>query len=143
MIAPAGRAWPAALAMLLACGGGDTQAPPVDEGQPVVAGCQDAAIAATGALYRVCFPQTWNGELGIYAHAYVTAGEPLAIPDDQLGGQPLSQVVNGLGYAFGTTSYRANGLVADLAADDVAQLVQEVRHRFRPDPTRTYVVGVS
>ena len=48
-----------------------------------------------------------------------------------------------LGYAYATTSYRANGLVADLAVEDVAQLAQEVRRRFRPDPVRTYVVGVS
>lgn len=137
---------PAALALLLplalACGGGDSQAP-VDEGQPVTPGCQDATLAATGALYRICFPQSWNGELVLYAHGYVTAAEPLALPDDRVGGQPVSEVVNGLGYAYATTSYRANGLVADLAADDVAQLVQEVRRRFRPDPVRSYVVGVS
>jgi pimeloyl-ACP methyl ester carboxylesterase len=138
-----GRAWPPALALLLACGGGDSQAPPVDEGQPVAAGCEDATLATTGALYRVCFPQSWNGELVLYAHGYVSAAEPLAIPEAQLGGQPISQVVNGLGYAYAATSYRANGLVADLAADDVAQLVEEVRRRFRPDPTRAYVVGIS
>jgi len=137
---------PAALALLLplalACGGSDSQAP-VDEGQPVTAGCQDATLAATGALYRICFPPSWNGELVLYAHGYVTAGEPLALPDDRVAGQPLSEVVNGLGYAYATTSYRANGLVVDLAADDIAQLVQEVRRRFRPDPVRSYVVGVS
>ena len=139
----AARGLPAALALLLACGGGDSQAPPIDEGQPVAPGCEDAAVAATGALYRICFPQSWNGELVLYAHGYVSAAEPLAIPDAQLGGQPISQIVNGLGYAYAATSYRANGVVADLAADDVAQLVEEVRRRFRPDPTRTYVVGVS
>lgn len=134
---------PAALVVLLACGGGNSQGPPPDEGQPVVAGCQDGALPETGALYQVCFPQSWNGELVLYAHRYVSASEPLAIPDDQLGGQPLSQVVNGLGYAYATTSYRANGLVADLAAEDMAQLVEEIRRRFRPDPTRAYVVGIS
>ena len=139
----ASRGWPAVVALLFACGGEDSQAPPPDEGQPVAAGCHDSALAATGALYRICFPQSWNGELVLYAHGYVSATEPIAIPDDQLGGQPISQVVNGLGYAYATTSYRANGLVADLAADDVAQLVEEVRRRFRPDPARAYVVGVS
>jgi pimeloyl-ACP methyl ester carboxylesterase len=139
----ASRAWPAVVALLLACGGEDSQAPPADEGQPVVAGCHDAALTATGALYRICFPQSWNGELVLYAHGYISAAEPIAIPDDRFGGQPISQLVNGLGYAYATTSYRANGLVADLAADDVAQLVEEVRRRFRPDPTRAYVVGVS
>lgn len=138
-----GRAWLATLALALGCGGDNAQAPSVDQGEPVVAGCSDATIAATGALYRVCFPQTWNGELVLFAHGYVSAAEPLAVPDDQLNGQPISQLVNGLGYAYATTSYRANGLVADLAADDMAQLVQEVRRRFRPDPVRSYVVGVS
>jgi len=133
-------AWPVALAAVAACGG-DAQAP--DEGEPVTAGCQDATIAATSAAYRVCFPQDWKGELVVYAHGYVAADEPLAVPDDQFEGQPVAAVVNALGYAYATTSYRANGLVADLAVEDVAQLAQEVRRRFRPDPVRTYVVGVS
>jgi pimeloyl-ACP methyl ester carboxylesterase len=134
--------WPIALAAVAACGG-DAQAPAPDEGEPVAAGCKDATITATSAVYRVCFPQTWNGELVVYAHGYVSADEPLAVPDDHFEGQPLAALVNALGYAYATTSYRANGLVADLAVADVAQLAEEVRRRFRPDPVRTYVVGVS
>ena len=129
---------------LTACGGGDdTQSPPTDEGAPVVAGCQDGTVSATSALYQVCFPQTWNGDLIIYAHGYVTADQPLAVPADDVQGLSVAQVVNALGYAYAATSYRANGLVADLAAEDVADLAEEVRRRFRPDPVRTYVVGVS
>jgi pimeloyl-ACP methyl ester carboxylesterase len=135
--------WAAALAAASACGGGDAQAPPATDGEPVAAGCQDATLSATAARYRVCFPQSWNGDLVIYAHGYVSAEAPLAIPDDRVEGQPVGELVNGLGYAYATTSYRANGLVADVAVDDVAQLAEEVRRRFRPDPARTYVVGVS
>ncbi len=138
-----GASCAAALAAIAACGGDDVQAPPAADGEPVAAGCHDASLAATSALYRVCFPQGWNGDLVIYAHGYVAGGEPLAIPDDRLEGQPVAQIVNGLGYAYATTSFRANGLVADVAVDDVAQLADEVRRRFRPDPVRTYVVGVS
>ena len=123
-----------------ACGGDDTAGPPPEEA--VTPGCRDATLPST-ALYRVCFPQNWNGDLVVYAHGYVAAGEPLALPDDQVGGQSVSQVVNALGYAYATTSYRSNGLVADLAVDDVAELVSEVRARFRPDPSRTFVVGFS
>src|SRR5215211_7004607 len=133
----------AALA-LAACGdGGDAQSPPVDQGSPVVAGCQEGTVAATSALYRVCFPQTWNGDLIIYAHGYVTGSDPLAVPDDAVQGQSVGQIVNALGYAYATTSYRVNGLVADLAVEDVADLAEEVRLRYRPDPVHTYVVGVS
>jgi pimeloyl-ACP methyl ester carboxylesterase len=129
-----------ALMAVSACGGDGAQAPA--EGEPASPGCRDATLASA-ALYRVCFPQTWNGDLVIYAHGYVAAGEPLALPDDQVGGQSISAVVNGLGYAFATTSYRANGLIADRAVGDVAELVEEVRRRFQPDPSRTFVVGVS
>ncbi len=137
-----GAAAVAALVALSACGGADIQAP-ADDGDLVAAGCQDATLPSSAALYRVCFPETWNGDLVIYAHGYVSAGAPLAIPDDKLAGKSVGQIVTGLGYAYATTSYRANGLVADLAVDDVAQLAEEVRRRFRPDPVRSYVVGVS
>jgi pimeloyl-ACP methyl ester carboxylesterase len=127
---------------LLGCSGDDVQAPPTD-GEPVVAGCQTGALATTSALYQVCFPQQWNGDLVVYAHGYVPADAPLAVPDDRLDGQPVSEIVTGMGYAYATTSYRSNGLVADVAVDDIVELAAEVRRRFRPDPSRTFVVGVS
>jgi pimeloyl-ACP methyl ester carboxylesterase len=129
--------------LLLACGGGDAQAPPVDEGDPIAAGCQTGALPSTGAPYQVCFPQQWSGDLLVYAHGYVPADAPLAVPDDHVEGQSVSQLATALGFAYAATSYRANGLVADLAVEDVAELEAEVRRRFRPDPTRAFVVGVS
>jgi pimeloyl-ACP methyl ester carboxylesterase len=133
----------AALVAVAACGddGEDSQSPPVET--PVAAGCQNGAVASTSALYQVCFPQNWNGDLIIYAHGYVSADEPLAVPDDMVGGVSVAQIVNALGYGYAATSYRANGLVADLAVEDVADLADEVRRRSRPDPMRTFVVGVS
>lgn len=125
-----------------ACGGDDSQSPGNQE-EPVTAGCREGTLSQSPALYRVCFPAAWNGDLVVYAHGYVSADEPLAIPDDAVEGQPIEQIVNGLGYGYATTSYRANGLVADQAVDDVAQLVEEIRGRFTPDPSRVVVVGVS
>src|SRR5919112_810542 len=84
---------------------------PVDEGQTPSAGCTDGTLA-TGALYRVCFPVEWNGDLVLFAHGYVAPQQELAIPEEMAGGQPASSVVTGMGYAYATTSYRANGLVA-------------------------------
>lgn len=129
------------LITIAACSG-DSQSPGNQE-EPATVGCKDGTLAQTGALYRVCFPASWNGDLVVYAHGYVAAGAPLAVPDDRIEGQSIAQVVNGQGYAYAATSYRANGLVADQAVDDVAQLVDEVRRRFTPDPARSFVVGVS
>ena len=136
-------AWSIGPLLTAGCGGDDVQAPPVDEGEPVSAGCQTAALPETSAPYQVCFPADWSGDLVVYAHGYVAADAPLAIPDDRVDGEPVSRIVTALGYAYATTSYRANGLVADVAVDDVAELAAEVRRRFRPDPVRTFVVGVS
>ncbi len=131
------------LVMLLACGGSDDgPAGPVDEGDPPAAGC-DEGVLSGGALSRVCFPGNWNGDLVVYAHGYVRPDLPLSLPDDVIGGVPVSAAVNALGYAFATTSYRANGLVADLAVEDLAQLDAAIRARYRPDPSRTFLVGFS
>jgi pimeloyl-ACP methyl ester carboxylesterase len=138
------RAWWAALAgavTLTACGDGDGGQGPVDEGEPPVVGCTDGT--AEGSLTRVCFPAEWNGDLIVYAHGYVEPQAPLAVPENVFGGIPVEDLINALGYAYATTSYRANGLVADVAVDDLDVLVEVVRRTVRPDPARVYVVGVS
>jgi pimeloyl-ACP methyl ester carboxylesterase len=134
------------VALILGCGGGDDNATgpelPADEGQTPVAGCTDGALQH-GALFRVCFPADWNGDLVLYAHGYVSPQTSLTLPDDVVGGQSVSGTVTGLGYAYGTTSYRANGLVAPDAVDDLLELIDTVQRRYRPDPARTLVVGFS
>jgi pimeloyl-ACP methyl ester carboxylesterase len=141
--APARRLTIALVALAVAACGGDNPQSNGGQEEQATAGCHDGTLDATGALYQVCYPSSWNGDLVVYAHGYVTADAPLALPDDQIDGQSIAQVVNGLGYGYATTSYRANGLVADEAVDDVAQLVEKVRTRFTPDPSRTFIVGVS
>jgi pimeloyl-ACP methyl ester carboxylesterase len=132
--------------LLSSCGGGADSStgpePPADVGQTPVAGCTDGTLQH-GALYRLCFSANWNGDLVLYAHGYVAPQDELALPDDAVGGQSISGTVTGLGYAFGTTSYRATGLVAPDAVDDLLELVDTVEHRYRPDPARTAVVGFS
>jgi pimeloyl-ACP methyl ester carboxylesterase len=138
-------AW--ALLLLAACGGssGDSSngPGPIDEGVMPTAGCRDGSLGDSNGLYRVCFPETWNGSLVIYAHGYVSADQPLAVRDDQVGGQSASQIVTGLGYGFAAASYRRNGLVAADAVEDLAVLVDTVRRHYSPDPNRVYVLGVS
>jgi pimeloyl-ACP methyl ester carboxylesterase len=106
-----------------------------------VVGCSNGTL--DGALTRVCFPADWNGGMVLYAHGYVEPGAPLAIPQNLVGAIPLEDVINGLGYAYAATSYKANGLVADIAVEDIVALEEEVRRTVRPDPTRVYLVGVS
>ena len=137
------RYWVLAAAIVLsACGDGEGGQGVVDEGDPPVAGCTDGSTSS-GALTRVCFPAEWNGDLILYAHGYVEPEQPLAVPDDMLGGTPVEDLVNAAGFAYATTSYRANGLVADVAVDDLVQLKELVRRTVRPDPVRIYIVGVS
>ncbi|MBA3260367.1 MAG: prolyl oligopeptidase family serine peptidase [Gemmatimonadales bacterium] len=132
------------LTLLATACGGDDDGPsgPVDEGEAPAAGCSGGTLSS-GALYRFCFPPDWNGELVLYAHGYVRDDAPLAVPADAPGGIPIAAAVNSLGYAFATTSYRANGLVADVAVDDLIDLDERFRESYRPDPTVTFVVGVS
>lgn len=135
-----------ALALLLtaACGGDGDGGPagPVDAGDPPPTGCAAGQLPG-GALYRACYPAGWNGDLIVYAHGYVRPDLPLAIPADVIDGVPVSTIVNGLGYAFATTSYRANGLVADIAVEDLVELEERLREAYRPDPVRTFIVGFS
>jgi pimeloyl-ACP methyl ester carboxylesterase len=118
------------------------ETPPVDEGITPSAGCVDGRLEH-GALYQICFPSSWNGDLVLYAHGHVPASRPLALPGDEVGGQSIATTINNLGYAYGTTSYRRNGLVGPEGVEDLAELDAMVRRLYRPDPGRTVLVGVS
>ncbi|HEU5303104.1 MAG TPA: prolyl oligopeptidase family serine peptidase, partial [Gemmatimonadales bacterium] len=154
MIGAASRRWRfgSGAVLALACGisagcGGDgndpsSPNPPPDEGITPTAGCTDGVLEH-GALYRICFPGTWNGDLVLYAHGYVAAEHEIALPDDVIAGQSISGTLTGLGYAYATTSYRANGLVAPEAAEDLVELEATVRRLFRPDPGRSVIIGMS
>jgi pimeloyl-ACP methyl ester carboxylesterase len=131
-----------AASLALAACGDDGPSGPVDEGDPPAAGCADGTLES-GALYRVCFPADWNGDLVLYAHGYVRPDQPPALPPDVVAGVTISSTINALGYAFATTSYRANGLVADVAVDDLSELGETITARYRPDPSRTFIVGAS
>jgi hypothetical protein len=93
---------------------------------PPSVGCTDGVLPS-GALSRICFPADWNGDAVLWGHGYVSPFEPLALPDDEIGGQSVQTIVLALHYAYGTTSFRRNGLVAADAVDDLSQLSQAVR----------------
>jgi pimeloyl-ACP methyl ester carboxylesterase len=115
-------------------------------GAPALAAapCQDGVLPG-GALSRICVPAPgWNGELVVWAHGYVAVDEPigfyhLTLPD----GTSLPDLVLGLGLAFATTSYRANGLVILDAVDDVRELVAAFPAAAGRAASRVYLAGAS
>ena len=108
------------------------------------AGCLDGP-QSTGAIYRICMPTSWNGDLVVFAHGYVDPQEPVAIPEGQLtlpDGTSLPDIVNWLGYAFATTSYRDNGLIVPLGVEDLVNLVG-VFESQQGSADKVYLVGAS
>jgi pimeloyl-ACP methyl ester carboxylesterase len=109
--------------------------------------CEPDGVQASGAKYRICMPTNppWNGDLLVYAHGYVPATEPVAIPEDQLylpDGTYIPDAANFLGYAFATTSYSVNGLAVKQGLADLVDLVAIFR-ASHPTLKRVVLVGVS
>lgn len=99
----------------------------------------------SGALYKIWMPDAWNGELVVFAHGYVDPTQPVAIPEGQLtldDGTYIPDMVTDMGYAFATTSYRANGMVVQEGVSDLKELISQFKEMF-PDPKYTYLVGGS
>ena len=117
---------------------------PSSVGAQVVPGPCVPGVLPHGALSLVCVPASgWNGDLVVYAHGYVAPGLPLdfyqtALPD----GTPLPALVQSLGYAFATTSYRQNGLAILEGVDDIRELAAAFSATHQA-PVRTYVAGLS
>jgi hypothetical protein len=108
--------------------------------------CEPDGQLPSGAYYRICMPTgDWNGDLVLYAHGYVAFNKPITIPEDQLqlpGGISLPELINSLGFAFATTSYRMNGLAVETGVADLLDVV-EVFSLTQGVPTHTLVTGVS
>src|SRR5437773_30417 len=128
--------------------------------QPAVSHAQAAPAALPGpcvpgtlpshALSLVCVPRAgWNGALVVFAPGYASPFPPedpkvrnLTLPD----GTDLPTLVQSIGFAFATTSYRQNGLAILEGVDDMRELVSafSVFPGVPPGfPLKTYVAGVS
>jgi pimeloyl-ACP methyl ester carboxylesterase len=79
----------------------------------------------------------------LFAHGYVAPGEPLGFAHLELrDGTRLPDLVQQLGFAFATTTYRRTGLVVLEGVDDLLDVVE----RWPADlakPDRVFVVGAS
>ncbi|HXV41577.1 MAG TPA: hypothetical protein VEC96_00815 [Anaerolineae bacterium] len=109
--------------------------------------CEPDGVQASGAIYRICLPPagSWNGDLVVYAHGYVASNQPVAIPEDQLtlpDGTSIPEIVNLLGFAFATTSYRTNGLAIREGLADLVDLVG-IFTATHGAPSHIYLAGIS
>lgn len=120
---------------------GTTLVPAAARAQPAITPgpCVPGTLPG-GALSLICVPTAgWNGELVVFAHGYVAPGLPLDFYHLALAdGTPLPVLVQSLGYAFATTSYRRNGLAILEGVDDIRELVAAFG-----SPVKTHVAGVS
>ena len=102
-----------------------------------------------GALAMYCVPPNWNGDLVVWAHGYVDFTQPigfyhLTFPDGTGSEVYAPDVVESLGFAFATTSYRTNGLAIVTGAQDVEELIDAFpAATSRPKPHHTYLAGAS
>jgi pimeloyl-ACP methyl ester carboxylesterase len=96
-----------------------------------------------GGVYRVEIPETWNGDLVLYAHGYVASGGDNG-SQLRVGNAPIRQHLIEQGYAWAASSYRCNGYVPGQGlADTVALSGLFTRLNQGRAPRRTYLTGTS
>jgi hypothetical protein len=117
--------------------------PAVGRAQSAIPGPCKADALTSGALSLICVPAAgWNGELVVFAHGYVSPGSPLDFYHVALAdGTNLALLVQSLGYAFATTSYRQNGLAILEGVQDIKELV--AAFTAVSPPLKTHLTGVS
>lgn len=87
-----------------------------------------------GAGWRIEVPANWNGDLVLYAHGYAGTGDRLSVSNPSIRTHLISQ-----GFAWGASSYRANGYVPGIGAEDTYNLIkvfQKQVGRNHPGPVQ-------
>lgn len=96
-----------------------------------------------GGIYRIEIPDTWNGELALYAHGFVSnagaQGSALRV-----GNSPIREHLIQGGYAWAASSYRCNGYVPGQGLLDTMALT-DLFTTFNSGraPQRVYLTGTS
>ncbi|MPZ20965.1 MAG: hypothetical protein GEV06_24140 [Luteitalea sp.] len=133
------------LAYLAACLVVVGLAAPAHAQEAVPGPCEEGRFE-TGALWKICVPAAgWNQQLLVYAHGYVPnlpGLSELGFYDVLPDGTELSTLVQRVGFAYATTSYRQNGLAILEGVEDVRDLVR-LFHQRVGEPRRTYATGGS
>ena len=89
------------------------------------------------AGYRIEVPEHWNGELVLWAHGFAGWACELTVDNS-----PIRAYLIEHGFAWGASSYAANGYAVQQGVDDTMRLARLFRHRYGK-PTRTYLTGAS
>jgi pimeloyl-ACP methyl ester carboxylesterase len=92
-----------------------------------------------GALYRLARPMNWNGTLLLYAHAYVSPDQPVAIPPDA---QQVIDLLAPQGVAVAVSSFSENGWAVKDGTQRTHQLLGIFTSKFGA-PSRVYAAGAS
>jgi pimeloyl-ACP methyl ester carboxylesterase len=105
--------------------------------------CEEGILPG-GARSLLCVPALgWNGQLVVFAHGYIAPTEPLDFYQlTTADGTHIPTLIQTLGFAFATTSYRRNGLAILEGVDDIRALLAAF-DEIHPEPTRTHLAGVS
>ncbi|MFN8506309.1 MAG: hypothetical protein U0547_01930 [Dehalococcoidia bacterium] len=92
-----------------------------------------------GARYVIEVPDSWNGELVLWAHGFAGFDTVVAVdpPPAILRRTWIEQ-----GYAWAASSYKENGYVPGIGADDTLALKGQFAKEVAA-PKRTYIVGAS
>jgi pimeloyl-ACP methyl ester carboxylesterase len=102
-----------------------------------------------GGAYRVEIPDTWNGELVLWAHGYVAnagaQGSRLRVGVPGVGqGSPFREHLITGGFAWAASSYRCNGYVPGQGLLDTMALIDVFKRVYGGNaPQRVYLTGVS
>ena len=110
-------------------------------GRSLHRGCQDGVLPQRRGRSLICVPPGgWNGQLVVFAPGYT----PPQLPLDfyylaRARRHFLPMLVQRLGYAFATTTFRKNGLAVLEGVDDIRSLAGGVHqsHRSAPRCART------
>jgi pimeloyl-ACP methyl ester carboxylesterase len=109
--------------------------------------CVEVPQPSSNEIYLICVPPDWSEpfDVVVFAHGYVPPVpdmkkyyEQLYLPGDVF----LPNLVNGLGYAFISTSYTKNGLAVKEGLADTVRLIKN----FKADHLevgRVYLIGAS
>ena len=100
----------------------------------------------SGSKWKICLPTlpvTWNDSVVVWAHGYQAPGYPATYQDTLSDGTSVPDLVTGLGYAFITATYPANGLVVIKAEADLLDLVAYFNKTYPPTARKVYLAGAS
>lgn len=95
-----------------------------------------------GSLYALYKPANWNGDAVFYAHGFVDAAAPVAVPTTQDGASILRDALGSMGYAVAMSSYSSNGYDFDDGLRRTHQLKGLLTSQFGK-PRRSYLAGHS